>query len=478
MDHSILRMLHTIKGVEAHLPERTEHLDLATFKPMYPNVIIVDQTKVDKVDLTQTIGIWDAEKGVGDINCYQFDTDKRETITNSLTRALALTDKMSETHWTIILKEGLYIDPRFEVDPRYRPITLEILGLKDARILLAHNARALPKFGHVHLTLRNIRLFDCRKKRPDAPVFDEWEGLDHDFCIGIGADIRMINCLVSGSEFMMGQGGQFSAENCHFIHVVGFKLMDENKAVFSGCHFDGGVSRRANAEDFSALFALRHGGTIVCDRSTILDYSAAFVAIGSKASVSFDRCLLSTTFVGGVEENANAKIFRCFINADDLIKLHFNPGQTVELKKNRLSPQTEPVFHLDQYSKEPSHDIQGAVVKLLKGIDSRKCSKEKSAYTKSFKREVMTMINEGQFPYGLTGGDGLYKLCELCFKREDAETLRNWRQGKKAIPKEKFRYCPCQAVCYCSKECQAKHWPDHRLSCAKQRSGKKSSSKK
>merc|ERR1712168_832903 len=130
----------------------------------------------------------------------------------------------------------------------------------------------------------------------------------------------------------MGRGGQLRAENCHFIHVGGFKLLNEDKAVFERCHFDGGQSRRASAKYLSVLFCLHNGGTIVCDRSTILDFSVAFTATGSKASISFDRCLLPTTHVGGVKENASAKIFRCSINADDLIKLNFNPGQTVELK--------------------------------------------------------------------------------------------------------------------------------------------------
>ena len=46
---------------------------------------------------------------------------------------------------------------------------------------------------------------------------------------------------------------------------------------------------------------------------------------------------------------------------------------------------------------------------------------------------------------------GVMKKCGQCGKRGDTNTLR--------------RCSRCQAIRYCSRDCQARHWPQHKVTC-------------
>ena len=72
----------------------------------------------------------------------------------------------------------------------------------------------------------------------------------------------------------------------------------------------------------------------------------------------------------------------------------------------------------------------------------------------------------------------LYKRCQQCSKPEDEAVIKQWSKEQEVTHTTKFSHCArCRAVSYCSKECQAKHWPDHRLSCADSKARKGSDKK-
>ena len=431
MDPSLFRMLQSIKAIESYIQCETtidrstiDPLDYASFKPMYPNVIVVDQSIVDR-DLTRKLVVQDYETGLPYVVFYEGTKENQKIVTNTLTGALALVHNSSETRCSIILKEGLYIDPRFYLLPRSQPISLEIVGMKDARILFAHNRREF-KFRHVELTLRNVKIFDCRWDR--SKNADPWNAGYSDFTVSVGAEIRAINCVFSGCRIWISKETTFRADGSKFIEFPGFAMMKECKCVIADCHFNEGQSRRANTDYFSVLFNAHIGSTVVCDRSVVCAYSVVFIATGLQSGVTFDRCLLwATSYIGGLSENADARITQSLLGASFLLRIKLNVKGKIELKENQLSTRTRPIFLIDKNSKKPSHDIGHAMFDLSN------------------------------------------KSCGSCSKEEDTESQYCVPPSSEADPPEKFRYCPCQGVSYCSKECQIEDWPKHRRSCAKRR---------
>ena len=144
-----------------------------------------------------------------------------------------------------------------------------------------------------------------------------------------------------------------------------------------------------------------------------------------------------------------------------------NTKGKVELKKNRLGPKTPKVVLKDAISTKPSHDIKG-----LKCAAELKEVQPNSHYTRRERSEYTEKVScgAGEFSSHKDLSDPRYKRCERCNYGQGF--LFNW-QGQEQSGEKKFQYCSkCRSVCYCSKECQIAHWPDHKLICHKL--GKKS----
>merc|ERR550534_2269691 len=121
MDLPLLQTLQSIKRIEDAHPRdyQSKTIDLATFVPKYPNVIIVDQ-RFDDPRINDDVPC---------VPCIPRQTTNCETgpilnefITNKIGHALvkaahvygvafdhATIEVTSVESWTIILKEGLYI---------------------------------------------------------------------------------------------------------------------------------------------------------------------------------------------------------------------------------------------------------------------------------------------------------------------------------------------------------------------------------
>ena len=195
MDLTLLRRLQSIKDMEENPPFKYEDIDMSTFKAMYPDVIIVDQSLADGTDLPEEVFLpnpcmdkmlhriveeRDFQVTHGALGDSSTATTKRvnapsslaklELHTNTFTRALSLFQVMSaaKAHWTIILKEGLYINPRFKISPfeGRKDASLEIVGMNGARILLYDNVVGRLKLHGVKVTMRNVSLHDRRDETP------------------------------------------------------------------------------------------------------------------------------------------------------------------------------------------------------------------------------------------------------------------------------------------------------------------------
>ena len=132
--------------------------------------------------------------------------------------------------WTVILKEGLYINglgyqvPNFFAEcPRGQPI--EIVGLNEVRLLLTHNFAGLFNLRFINLTVRNIRIYDCRPipNWDDAVLTAKCQLIDVKIyaprvvslkALQDGSIIEMNRCTVKSIGFSAQHGGVIRAKNC------------------------------------------------------------------------------------------------------------------------------------------------------------------------------------------------------------------------------------------------------------------------
>ena len=166
MDLPLLRKLQAMKRIEddRSLRFRAETCDLASLRPKYPKVIIVDQIYDNPTLIMAPMarGRLTAASSEGPVMV--------QLITNSLSQAVMEIYKfeleagghgLSPPGWSIILKEGLYIDPFISFSDN--DLQIEIVGLKDVRLLFMGDSSQQPGLlTWSQLTLNNIRIYDLR----------------------------------------------------------------------------------------------------------------------------------------------------------------------------------------------------------------------------------------------------------------------------------------------------------------------------
>ena len=77
--------------------------------------------------------------------------------------------------------------------------------------------------------------------------------------------------------------------------------------------------------------------------------------------------------------------------------------------------------------------------------------------------DKLTMMHRGSIKPWMFVETDLYlerRVCSGCSKGQWHDALRTFG----TMPR--FQRCPCAAVGYCSKDCQDKHWREHRTTCA------------
>ena len=246
------------------------------------------------------------------------------------------------------------------------------------------------------------------------------------------------------------------------------------------------VDAREKKEGFGPAafpaFVVQGEGALSCKRSDIRGYSDVVSMKGSGAKAHFEDSKMTVWFrLGEINENASVEFLRNFFHVHQsfLLSAVLNVSGKIEFRQNELSPTTHRVMGIDKISKKPSHDIANVDIQVIEhdgALAQQQLTKGRSAYTKSFKDKRMAMQRDGQAPDLKDLYSDLYKRCQSCYKFEDQESLYLWQNGLPATPSVKFRHCArCRAVSYCSKECQMKHWPDHRLSCSEPKTEKKTS---
>ena len=175
MDLPLLQTLKEINNIEdTHSGNyQPKVINLATFIPKYPNVIIVDQLLKDPRINDDVTSLPSFPRQT--TNCANGPV-KYERVTNRLGYALESCPPIGEgaaRGWTIILKEGLYIFEDLTMNYiRFLRLGLEFVGLEQVRLLFRKSRSDRPLFATFmnELTLNNIRVYDMRKYHVTAGI--------------------------------------------------------------------------------------------------------------------------------------------------------------------------------------------------------------------------------------------------------------------------------------------------------------------
>ena len=523
MELSLLRALRSMKKIEEDALFQTETIDPATFQPMHPNVIYVDQNLCDK---------FKGEKNMGKDQLLYVtesqDTSGMTLKTDQLTKAfLVATEVLKTFRWTIILEEGLYIDPLFLNWPSEMPTgaSFEIVGLNDVRILYLSDGpfehRRHP-INDGHLTMRNIRLYDCRSNAyRNIPLFSFLSAARVEFIdvkisvpdiicllVGQGASVRLKGCAFyeglvpiqidggnarmedcvftrCGTEIFrttgLSHGGNLSATRNRYVDCSKIIAWHRSHIVFTECRFEVGISRfmfdvpgpnppleKLDVDNY--FLKIGSGATVECFDCEFRGYQAVTQLRGSDSNLYLKGCKISVVSgVADILENASIEIIDCHIEQAPFIWSNgCNVKGKASILRTTLGANVErPVFLTDLMSGNPKHDFKNARNLRCKYSVTRADDKERSGYTHAFMEVRMNAPEDKAAP---VFNDWMMKSCELCNEPEGQENVDALNTDNPVLkkPPKKFQFCAdCRQACYCSKVCQVKHWPDHKLSCTR-----------
>ena len=521
MDETLLRTLQSIKRIEDDpaLQFQTEKIDLATFFPKYPNVVVVDQ-RVDQsqLPLSSTCGDFGIlPSGILSPNVVP----KLAFITNRLTVALELafcrTLSNPKFEVTIILKEGLYIDALRRLDNYHGMITegkwpcrptvaMEIVGLNDVRFLFDDDSATTFELEFVNLILRNVHVYDYRV---DPPLIDSmFHVLGTSYLIGVklyspkvaaieardqDAKIFLKGCSVITEVFLARYGATVNASDCLLMvrerlecsresTFIGFNLVFrhdsrlsvtvKSRCVLDRCKFEASNSKQSNSLAFTDTALVAQNESVVeCRRTQFLGCLVVAYGAGSGTSACFRNCdIFGSEIPFWAEQNSSISVFDSSIRSScNVITVTANVNGKVEFLRNQY--ESPMIVVMDPISNTPTADVELKYVRKEFPVSSEYGSSDKRLSRGSKNMNTLFGSDHGLSRsewnqlYEKTKGLGV-KLCSKCGKFDMDE------------PELDFRYCGnCRNVCYCSKECQLAHWEDHGLMCKGKKGSKLSDDK-
>ena len=488
---SLIRKLQSMKRIEDDPANKfqTKTIDLLTFTPKYNHVaFVVPNTQ----GLHNLLSIMESLPYRDDFKIM------RAGLSDALYDTVGATCDEGVKGWTIIVMEGLYINPIFSTCFKCdssNPVSpqLEIVGVSEVRVLWTLDSGIPTLSGDI--SIENIRLYDFR----EGMAHDEWIT----FHVDEGAQICCSDVRISGpgSKPFFSVGGtislkgcsivevdtafwilktDLSLENCHLkgvnhvaqlrggrITVRGSRI-DESGAIHlnneARCHLFGSIfqcgSKRHNKP--AAVTATTKSG-LNGERCIFSGYGAAAMSAKSKTYLSLSQCRITDCMMAlTLSENASGRCVDSYVDCGFLVSIIHSVKGEVEFLRNRLGPSAKPpTFWVDAISKKPTHDVERAL------FISHPQPAKPPPKTRSQMYDQMSEMSEDQlkdFIENTVPGQTWIKHCAWC---ENGQSVVKEFPGVKGEDGGgKFSYCKgCLQVTYCSKECQVADWPDHKLIC-------------
>ena len=502
MELHLLKMLQSMKRIEDD-PEnhfQTKNINLKTFTPKYSKVAIVAQDTKKALDYINSI-----------VKSLSFASNIR-TICVALTQALrdlSLENCKSGdwSGWTIIMMEGLYINPSLSTHwcvncPSGHPVypKFEIVGVDDVRVLWSTVALACIRPLSGDVTFKNIRFFDLRERSsPEKFItFDLEKKAKISFYdatmagpgsrpfLATAATISLNCCSIVdvGMAFWIFES-TLLLESCHLVKASTageFKecqiiirdsfitksgrmvITDKSRCLVRDTEIHSCPTGPTVADVEWMAFTVRTKSSLRCERCSFDGFAAAGVAYKSKTSLVLSQCRITDCLAALVLcDNASGKCLDSYVDCRALMAINHNVKGKAEFKRNKFGPHVTatPNFSVDAVSNKPLHDVENAVFFHLPLV-SNPSPKSRSQFYDWLRTTSDDQRSECfENPFSTLH---LMKQCGWCMK---GEFIKNHFPGVEEEDEgKKHTYCKdCLQVCYCSKECQVADWPDHKHFC-------------
>ena len=484
---------------------QTQKLTLETLRPTYPNVILVDQKVADQ----------DVARSLND-HLFKCPNLRSKPVTNQLSKALDLirthVQRGGKIAWSIVLKEGLYIDPDIDICSSLWQlnVSIEIVGLNDVRIL-ALKAREVPiVISGVNFCFKNVRLYDRRKDTHPAfihlknracvvmngvqvsspmsiavtavdGVCVEIQGCAFRFtprCIGVSdAKVNMNFSTVSECRhktwpvIQLCNRASFSATKARFIDIGRILVYGRCQISFLVCVVQSGPRPKLSDKDKERaperpvhLFDVMGCSVLECKRSFIFGYPCLALVMGSKTRATFDECTIATTAIGEVRDNASLEVFNSRIYTLFLFTVKKCVAKPSQFKNNKLDKKakTLKVLFVDEVSERPLTDICDVEFSsTLSDLPPREpLGMGRIAYMQLMNGFAERERNSDVMPLSCDQ----YTKCAFCYTPAGQIDNMAGMLNLAPLTLESFIHCSdCEFGSYCSSQCQTEHLSDHQL---------------
>ena len=468
MDPTLLQLLQAMKCVEDNpLSEsfKTKTIDLASFIPMYPNVMVVDQRESRTSDIlpfvpaTTRLTSTSPESPV-----------KNEFITDTIRRSISVLNPRwapsVEGGWTIILKEGLYIDPiMIGVSHVSTNPNLQIVGLNQVRILFVDRIKNIPPITVVNakLTLQNVRLYDiwrinlkgcspyvisvndgAQLTLNNVLIHAPFSGALHakgkgtrvslnncvlrrcrmGFLGEHGCEIRMEDCSVSENRvegISLYKGCKIIALKSQFVNFFRFDVMVQSQCLLDRCEFEK-APRDPDPEDQKdrERDALQvFDSKLTCSKTSFRGFQRVADLTGSDCHALFKACTISDAFCFiDASENASVSAYENHIHSvTSLLEISVNVKGDVKFLRNKLVSNGPPIYGIDSVSRKPNIDHDPLLIVERDLMPQTPSDKKRSEFTKDIRNHYQQLNQRSNASVSFDVSK--YKRCKKCLRFEN-----------------------------------------------------------
>ena len=438
-----------------------------------------------------------------------------------LTKAASNSSQLGHPGCSIVVHEGMYINPTscygygvpfmFAL-PWPKGFSLEIVGLQEVRILsTSAPLQCIFAALRMELIIRNVTIYG-RRGPLNATI------------TACAASVQLVDVRIHGSRhhaLQMTEGSNLKAVNCAFAEFrVPFSLT-ECKAVFKSCRWtfrDGcagdlaaftgstfhgdmrfGIVHNGSAtfhqcqfirssasdEETGGFFVSNYGaiylakqGKLLMTESSVSGFERPVIASDSYSNAVIKRCqFLDCGTAFSSDLNSDISVIECELAVKHLLKLSLNEKGKVRFERNTLRPTrkfpelflcpnwpNQPIIVTDREAKVLTHDFAKVNIEYIEPRSqyhpketygpTRQSRIDNEEYAVKMKLNVNHLL------------EGVPSIISDLYVGKDMRECLHCGKTSKEKPKAKFQYCAkCRNVSYCSKECQAAHWRDHKLLC-------------
>jgi len=399
------------------------------------------------------------------------------------------TSTSTMTECSILVHEGTYFlnsDFLEDIDGKFGKLNVEVVGVQNVRIIVMGDEKLIGRSfkcrGDINITFKNVSIYSRTLGKNCLPLFH----------VGKSATVSLHNVRINAPEKICiqvsGKEGEplnpespcIILEDVCILQCLQFVIISDAQAFLNRCKIrsvkDSNKLRRSRMEldqvdieynsmgldisvseviikdcEFSGLMdrtVAIDGTSCALDVSnSIFKHSSIGLACQRRRSiVRVNDCVFhrSVTKAFATALNCKLTVTNCNIQTQWLMELRTNKDGEIKFNRNKVIRM--PLILKDEMSKLPIHDfsrVEINVANLKSKSNFTTCASASASHKK-----LVAKYMQGGISYA---PKDIHKVCFYCHLNQ--------------VTKD-FLWCSkCKSTCYCSKDCQAKDWPDHKLNC-------------